>query len=112
MADQGTVDAVLANLPEEADEFGVNAQSVGILLDSGLSETKATLASWRSIAAKTSTAVDISESGSSRSLSTLFENAARMVEIWQARADAEDKLATVDPASGKARARIHTAVRV
>ena len=112
MADEAAVAAILAELPDEADLFGVDASSVGILLDSGLSQNKATLATWRTVAAKSSTMANVSESGSSRDLGRIFDNAIRMIEHYQARVDAEDKLATVDPATGKARGRTHTAVRV
>lgn len=112
MADEAVVSAVLADLPEEADLFGVNSESVGILLDSGLTQTKATLASWRSVAARSSTMANVSESGSSRDLGRIFDNARQMIDVWQARADADDKANTVDPVTGKARARVSSAVRV
>ncbi|AVO26074.1 hypothetical protein SEA_THUMB_17 [Mycobacterium phage Thumb] len=109
MADDAAVAAVLNQLPDEADVFGVDADYVGILLDSGLTETKVILSAWRAIAAKSSTMTNVSESGSSRDLSSIFDNARQMIDVWQARADAEDKDLITD--NGKARARVHTARR-
>ena len=110
MADDAAVSAVQAQLPDESDLFGVDSSYIGILLDSGLSETKVILSCWRAIAAKSSTMANVSESGSSRDLSNIFENARQMIDVWQARADDEDKAGGEDP-TGKARARVHTAVR-
>ena len=110
MADEAAVAAVTAQLPDEADLFGVDSGYIGILLDSGLSETKVILSSWRAIAAKSSTMASVSESGSSRDLSSIFDNARQMIDVWQSRADDEDRSGNED-STGKARARVHTARR-
>lgn len=110
MADEAAVNAVLAQLPDEADIFGIDDSYISILIDSGLSETKVILSCWRAIAAKSSTVTDVQESGSSRDLSSIFQNARQMIDVWQARADDEEKASNED-SSGKARARVYTAVR-
>jgi hypothetical protein len=110
VADQSAIDAVKAQLPDEADALGVSDTIIGDLLDSGLTQTKTILASWRAIAAKTIMVEDVSESGSSRT-SRLHENAREMITMWQGRSDVEDKLALTDPL-GRGRFASHKATRV
>ena len=110
MASQGDIDAVKVQVIDEADSFGITDSVITAWLDSGLSVTKSILATWRAIAAKTAMVEDVSESGSSRN-SRIHDNARAMVEIWQARADAEDK-ATLTDDLGRKRWASHTATRV
>lgn len=107
MASQTDVDAVKSNLPDDAGD-GWTDSAIGALLDSGLSVVKVTLAFWASRVAKYSALVDVAESGSSRNLSQLFQQAKTTHDMWLARSKAED-----DMASGATRNRIrfHTAVR-
>jgi hypothetical protein len=111
VADQAVIDAVLLDLADEAVELGFDSTIIGTMLDAGVTQTKVTLAGWYAIAGKMTTDLDISESGSSRSFGSLFDKARQMIEVWQKKADAEDDLTNSD-STGKARARIHTAVRV
>ena len=90
MADQAAIDAVKAQLPDEAASFGFDDVVIGAMLDSGASQAKSILAGWRAVAAKTATFTDVNESGSSRNLSSLNVNAREMISIWQSQVDRED----------------------
>ena len=63
MADQAAIDSVKIQLADEADSLGIDDVVIESWLDSGLSQTKAILAGWRAIAAKTVGTEDVSESG-------------------------------------------------
>lgn len=108
MADQSQIDLVKVNLPDDLDENWSDI-AIGALLDSGLSITKVTLSFWASRVAKYSSLVDVSESGSSRSLSALFSQAKTAYDMWFEKSKAEDDLA-----SGVSRHRVafHKAKRV
>ena len=109
MADSAAIGRVKLQLPDEAGTlWGFDDATIGALLDSGASETKAILAGWRVVAAKAAPVENVSENGSSRD-SQLFQNAQQMVTFWQGLSDKEDVGTGVAP---RQRARSHTAVRV
>ena len=89
MADQLSIDQVKNNLPDDPGE-GWSDTAIDALLDSGLSVTKVTLAFWTGRVAKYSTLVDVSESGSSRQLSTLFRQAKEAYDMWLEKSKLED----------------------
>lgn len=97
MADQAAIDSVKIQLADEAETLGIDEIVIESWLDSGLTQTKAILAGWRAIAAKTVGTEDVSESGSSRTI-RLHERAVELIRDWQARADAEDQLSGTLPA--------------
>lgn len=109
MAEQAAIDAVKLQLIDELDLAAITDISIGAMLDAGLSETKVILANWRIIAGKLVMVADVSESGSSRQLGVSFDKATRMIELWQAKSDAEDAAAVVVT---KKNAVVHTAIRV
>ena len=109
MADQTSIDAVKIHIADEAATLGIDDAIISTWLDSGLSQTKAVLAAWRAIAAKTVGIEDVSESGSTRTV-RLHERALELIRDWQARADAEDAL--IGDLPPKAHAKSHTSVRV
>lgn len=82
MADQSVIDQVKANIPSDAAEDDWTDEFIGGLLDSGASIAKVTLSFWQSRVAKLSTVVDVSESGSSRQLSNLFNQAKIAYDMW------------------------------
>lgn len=90
MAEQGLIDQVKANIPEDASEDNWDDTFIGSMLDSGLSVTKVTLAFWSSRVAKLSMVVDVSESGSSRQLSNLFNQAKAVYDLWLEKSKLED----------------------
>ena len=96
MADTTTIGNVQLQVADEAESLGFDDTVISAMLDSGLTETKTILAVWRGIAAKTAAIEDVAESGSSRT-TKLFDRAAQMITIWQARSDAEDVAASTGP---------------
>jgi hypothetical protein len=109
MADQSLIDAVKVQLPNEAAALGINDGAIGNLLDRPLTLTHAILESYRAIAAKTMMMTDISESGSTRNMSVLNQNARAMIDYWQKVADKEDLNSETEQIS---RFRSHRATRV
>jgi hypothetical protein len=108
MADQAAVTRVLLQLPDESPTMGFGADTVAALLDAPTTETKVILAGWRAVAAKAAAMGDVNESSSSRT-NPLFDRAAQMIPIWQARADSEDMAAGTNV---RQRGASRTAVRV
>lgn len=109
MADQAAIDSVKIQLADEAEDLGVDEIVIESWLDSGLTQTKAILAGWRAIAAKTVGTEDVSEAGSSRTI-RLHERAVELVRDWQTRSDAEDQKSGTLPV--KQRGASLTATRV
>jgi hypothetical protein len=91
MADQSKIDAIKVQLPDNVAEFGFTDEIIGSLIDSYNTSTKIILQGWQAVAAKTMSMVTVSESGSSRNLSDLNNNARQMVTYWQGLADKEDE---------------------
>jgi hypothetical protein len=96
MADEADVTAVLDLLPSTSAEQGWDQDRVGTDLDSGMSPNQIALAYYRKRAADSATYVDISESGSSRSLSTVHRQMVAMVEMYQKLVNLEDTEDNVD----------------
>ena len=110
MATEEAIAAVALHLPDEAEDLGLDENTVAALIDSGLTQTKVILTAWRMIAAKTIMVEDVSESGSSRT-NRVHDNAREMIAIWQSRSDAEDKALLTD-GLGRGRFASHRATRV
>lgn len=111
MATPEDVALVKSQILEESDTYGFDDAAISAMLDAGLSTSSTILAVWSGIAGKTSTMVDVTESGSSRSLSTIHNNALAMAEWWKAKVALEAVQA--DPIKPKtSRIAFHTATRV
>ena len=111
MATPEDIAVVKSQILEESGAYGFDDNAISAMLDAGLSTTKTILAVWSGIAAKTSSMVDVQESGSSRSLSQIHTNAQAMADWWKLKSDAEDAAANpIKPKSG--RIAFHTATRV
>lgn len=108
MASQTAIAAVQLQIPDEAEELGFDDDAIGVLLDSGLTQSKTILAVLRGISAKISSYEDISESGSSRTVQ-FFERVKQLIDLWQITVDKED---TASGVVIKAGAKIYTAKRV
>lgn len=108
MATEETLAAVKINIPDDADADGWDDAYIGTLLDAGLSITKTTLAFWAARVGKYANLVDISEAGSSRSLSQLFNQAQAMHQIWLDKSKLEDNPVP----ETRSRAAFHTLKRV
>lgn len=108
MAEPADIALVKDLLPPEAHDEGWNEEKVGVYLDGGYSKYQAVALYWESKASRLYQMIDISESGSSRSLSKIYENAKGLAEYWRDR-DAQEKL-EAEKAQGYTR--IHKVTRV
>ena len=109
MAVQSDIDSVKLQLPDIATEFGYTDEIIGALLDSGSTQNQAILAGWNSVAAKSATFTDVSESGSSRNMSAINANARAQVTYWQTQVDRDNAAAGT---TEKTRFASYTATRV
>jgi hypothetical protein len=89
MADETQVEQVIQTLGPNAAANGWDETRVGDDLDAGLTPAAIALAWWRARVAMLADMMDVSESGSSRSLNQSFTNANAMVSYWQAQVNAE-----------------------
>jgi hypothetical protein len=110
MADDSDVQTVADMLPGDSAEQGWDVTRIGTDLDAGLSPNKIALAYYRKRAADTATYVDISESGSSRSLSSVHRNMLAMADLYQKLVNLEDTDDNVDdpPATRGPGVRLHS----
>lgn len=90
MADEADIARVLELLPDDSAEHGWSATRVGTDLDNDLTANQIALAYYLKRSADTATYVDISESGSSRSLSTVHKQMVAMAELYQRLVNLED----------------------
>jgi len=111
MATPEDIALVKTQIPEEAESYGFDDATIGAMLDSGLSVTQTIQGVWSGISGKSSSMIDVQESGSSRSLSQIHTNAQAMADWWKQKADLEAKAADpIVPKTG--RIAFHTATRV
>lgn len=90
MAEQADIDAFKELLPSNPGQYGWDDAYIGALLDSGITENSMLLKFWEKVAASTSDFVDMSESGSSRSLSQIHKNAVAMAKVYRDLVDKEE----------------------
>lgn len=112
MADVNVISQVLDLLPADAKVRDAlwDGDKIADLLDQGLTVNGTMSRFWHAKAAETASMVDVSESGSSRSLSSIHENAVRMARYWDDRMKAEEDAAKEVPV--RSSAVIHRARRV
>lgn len=96
MAEAAQVEMVKDLLPADAETNGWNDQKITTYLDAGNSVSKTVALYWEGRASRLYQMIDISESGSSRSLSKIYDNAKSMAEYWRDRAAAEREEAIDD----------------
>jgi len=82
MADAMAVTQVIELLGPDASQNGWDDIRVGADLDNGLSPNAIALAWWRARMAQTANMMDVSESGSQRSLSQAWQHAQSMVNYY------------------------------
>lgn len=113
MADANVVGQVLDLLPTEAKigETPWDQERVTVLLDQGNSVNQLMSRFWNAKAAETAAYIDVSESGSSRSLGTVHENAVRMARYWDDKVKA-DKDEADEAATTRGGVVLHRARRV
>jgi hypothetical protein len=83
MASAAEILAVAETLGPTAGSEGWDEIKIGAMLDSGMSPKAVSLSYWEFRMSRTSSLVDVSESGSSRKLSDVFTNAANMAKYWR-----------------------------
>lgn len=110
MATEADKQFVVDNLPPEANILGWTETKITEQLDSGNSATKTVRNFWAYRVAQTHELVNISESGSSRSMEEIWRHALAMLQYWDGRVKAEDdEQGTLNP---RQRIAFHTATRV
>ena len=112
MATPEDIAIVKSQIPEESDAYGFDDNAITALLDGGLSTTATISSIWSGISAKSSNMVDVSESGSSRSLSQIHTNAQAMADWWKAKNELEGATAAGPDKPKTGRIAFHTATRV
>lgn len=100
MADAADVTKTIEKLSETAAADGWTQVRVEEDLDLGMTPNEIALAHWEYKMSRVYSVVDVSESGSSRSMSKIFDNAAKMVERYQRLVNLENTEDNVeDPAA-------------
>lgn len=86
MADESDIEDVKDLLPSDSEW---DDEKIGLKLDAGRTVFQVVQNYWESMASRYHSMIDVSESGSSRSLSRLYDNALKQAEYWKSRADKE-----------------------
>lgn len=94
MATLEQIEAAKYKLPADAEEYGWDDGRIAALIDAQVTGNAFLLAYWEKVASDTAGYVDMSESGSSRSLSQIHKNAVSMAKIYR---DLVAKEANPDP---------------
>jgi hypothetical protein len=94
MAEQEVIDAVRLLLGPESVAEGWTDEKIGAMLDAGQDSEDVALGYWEFKAARTTTLVNVSESGSSRSLGDIHKNSLKMVEYYRGLKNKEDAVET------------------
>lgn len=97
MASEADIQAVQEQISPTAASEGWDSTKIGAKLDTGLTVDEVTLEYWESRVARTHTLVNVAESGSSRSLSQVFDNALKMANYFKDKTGKTDEEATVRP---------------
>lgn len=104
-----TLEDVKNNLPPEASTQGWTDEKLQAMVDAETSLNRILMTYWSSRAAATAKFVNVSESGSSRSLSDVHNNALNMLKYWTGRAETEEGVSEAPVARTIA---FHRAIRV
>jgi hypothetical protein len=97
VASEQAIAEVRENLPDDA---GWNDEKIGQVLDTFSGKvSRAVRSFWAKTAANTASLIDISESGSSRTLSKQHDNAVAQVKYWDGIIAEENAVATSKLAS-------------
>ena len=84
MAEVEDILYVQNNIPADADQQGWTEEKIEGLLDGGLTPSRTVRSYWSWRVANTTNLVSISESGSSRDLSKIHQQALDMLKYWDA----------------------------
>lgn len=97
-------------LPSDQTEW--DDTNISAYLDGGKSVAGTLRVFWQKRASEYSTQIDVSESGSSRSLSRLYDNAIRQVEYWDGVVKAEEEKADEEAKANDDRIRFNQITRI
>lgn len=111
MATEIEIRSVRENLPAEAATSGWDDVRIGGDLDAGISLNKIVQSWWAYRVSSTASFVDISESGSSRSLGSIHRNAVDMLKYWDDKVK-DDEDGPNDDIGPRRRIAFHKARRV
>jgi hypothetical protein len=89
MATAQEIEAAKDLLPPGAEDYGFDEDKIAELLDAGTTGNAFLVAYWDKVATDTADLVDMSESGSSRSLSQIHKNALSMAKTFRDLLDKE-----------------------
>lgn len=110
MASAADIMIVQDNLPAEALAEGWDEAKITVLLDSPMSTSRVIRQWWSYRASSTAAFVNVSESGSSRSLSDIHRQALEMLKYWDGRIAEEE--APEPPVQSDGRIAFHRLRRV
>lgn len=100
MATQEDIDAFKMLLPSNFQDYGWDDDTIGALLDAGRSQNYMLMLYWDKVVAETAEFADMSESGSSRSLSTIHKNAVALAKVYRDLVDKEEEETEAPTARG------------
>lgn len=96
MAEAAQIEMVKDLLPDSWEEDGWSEEKIGLYLDAEQSVNKVMALFWEGKSSKLYQLIDVSESGSSRSLSKIYDNARTLAEHYRNRAKEEREEAKAD----------------
>lgn len=96
MAEAAQIEMVKDLLPDSWEEDGWSEEKIGLYLDAESSVNKVMALFWEGKSSRLYQLIDVSESGSSRSLSKIYDNAKQLAEHYRDRAREEREDAKVD----------------
>lgn len=85
MAEAEDVETVKDNIPSDAAGQGWDDDKIAAIIDGGLTTSRTIRSYWSWRVANTTNLVSISESGSSRDLSKIHQQALDMLKYWDAK---------------------------
>lgn len=91
MATPEEIQAIQEELPDDAASYGWDEDRINEELDNGVTGNALYLKFWRKVSSSTFGLVDMSESGSSRSLSQIHKQASDMMKKFQEAIDKEEE---------------------
>ena len=87
MATEADIQFVQDNLPTKQSVQAIwTAEKIGRMIDGGLTKERVMVGYWSQKAADTAELITISESGSTRELATIHNNAVTQTQMWENRA--------------------------
>ena len=113
MAEAADILSVKDLLPSKAlEDEGWDDAKITVYLDAGKSVSGVLLQYWDARSAQLYQMIDVSESGSSRSLGKIYDNAKSMAEYWRDRVKSEKEDEKAEETEAAQYTRLHKITRV